>query len=63
MQIHLIKEKKRINSTASTVKHLLKKLKIPQTTVLVIRNNELIDELTKLGKSDKIEIYPVVSGG
>ncbi|MBI5872230.1 MoaD/ThiS family protein [archaeon] len=63
MQVYLVRERKKLNITAPDASTLLKKLNIPETTVLVIRNRQLIDEQTKLSKKDKITIFPVVSGG
>ena len=48
---------------ASTVKELLKLLKINPTTVIVARNNELISEDSKLNKNDSIKLISVISGG
>ena len=42
---------------------LFKKLSINPEASLVIRNNELITEKTKLNNNDKLRILPVVSGG
>lgn len=42
---------------------LFKKLNINPEASLVIRNNELITEKTKLNNNDKLRILPVVSGG
>ncbi|MEK6947896.1 MAG: MoaD/ThiS family protein [Nanoarchaeota archaeon] len=48
---------------ASTVKELLKILKINPTTVIVARDDELITEDTKLNKNDSIKLISVISGG
>lgn len=39
------------------------KLSLNPESMLVIRNNELITEKTKLKENDKIRIMPVISGG
>lgn len=46
-----------------TVEELLSKLKINLTSVMVVRNNELVTEDEKLSDSDQIKILSVVSGG
>jgi len=45
------------------VKELLKKLEINLGSVIVIRNDELIDFEEKLNDRDVIRLMPVVSGG
>ncbi|MEK6861610.1 MAG: MoaD/ThiS family protein [Nanoarchaeota archaeon] len=47
----------------STVKDLLKILKINPVTVITTINDEVITEDYKLNDKDKIEIHSVVSGG
>jgi len=63
IEVFIERENKTRCLEAKIVHELLKKLKIPQGTVLVIRNNEIVTEDTKLKKGDKIRLLPVISGG
>ena len=47
----------------SDLNDLFKKLNLNSEASLVIRNNELITDKTKLNKNDKLRILPVISGG
>lgn len=47
----------------SSLKDLLDKLKINPVTVIISRNNELIQENEELNDNDKIRIMSVISGG
>ena len=42
---------------------LLRKLEIPQDTVLVVRDGQLITEDTILSDDDNIKLVAVISGG
>ncbi len=42
---------------------LFKKLNLNPEASLIIRNNELITDKTKLNNNDKLRILPVISGG
>jgi len=48
---------------AKTVMDLLKKLNINPETVLVTRDNELLNLNDKLEKKDSIKLLSVISGG
>ncbi len=64
MEVYVEREnKKRKLKFTGTAKELLKKLRINQTAVLVIRNKELITLDEKIKEKDKIKIVSVVSGG
>ena len=63
MQVINLKDNKKIEIKANTVKELLEKLNLNETTVIVTRNNEIILDNTKLLEKDKIKIIPIVSGG
>ncbi len=63
VKVYLERESKTKYVEAKTARELLKKLKIPEGTVLVIRNNEIITEDTKLKKDNKVRLLPVISGG
>jgi len=54
---------KNLKITKISVRDLLKKLKLKQNTVLVIKNNELVSEEEILFDKDTIKIISVVSGG
>ena len=49
--------------SAETVIELLKKLNINPETVLVTRDNELLNLNDKLEKKDSIKLLSVISGG
>lgn len=63
MKVFIEKENKYKTLKASTVKALLSKLNINQSTVLVVINNELVTEDAKLKQKDKVKLLSVVSGG
>lgn len=64
MKIYIESQNKKIelkfNGKAS---ELIKKLKISQESILIIRNDELITDDEKLDDKDEIKILSVVSGG
>ena len=45
------------------INDLFKQLSLNSEASLVIRNNELITDKTKLNNDDKLRILPVISGG
>ncbi|MBS3152837.1 MoaD/ThiS family protein [Candidatus Woesearchaeota archaeon] len=63
MKIYLEKTNEYKDVEASTVKELLAKLKINPTTVIVIKNNELVSEDDKVSNKDEIKLLSVISGG
>ena len=65
MKIYLEKENKNleIKEKEITVEKLLEKLKINKSTVLVVRNDELVSEKAVLKNKDNIRILSVISGG
>lgn len=46
-----------------TARDLLRKLEIPQDTVLVVRDGQLITEDTLLKDEDHLKLVAVISGG
>jgi sulfur carrier protein ThiS len=46
-----------------TARDLLRKLEIPQDTVLVVRDGQLITEDTILKDEDNVKLVAVISGG
>ncbi len=63
IQVYLEREHKKINLEASSIKDITKKLNLNLNEIIIIKNNELITEKTKLKNNDEIKILPVVSGG
>ena len=47
----------------STVKDLIKQLKINPVTVVISKNKEIVTELAKLKDKDSVEFLSVVGGG
>ena len=47
----------------STVKDLIKELKINPVTVVISKNKEIVTELAKLKDKDSVEFLSVVGGG
>ncbi len=48
---------------ASTVKEAAEKLNVNLTTVIAVKNNELVTEEEKIDESDSIRFLSVISGG
>lgn len=46
-----------------TARDLLRKLEVPQDTVLVVRDGQLITEDTLLKDEDTVKLVAVISGG
>jgi sulfur carrier protein ThiS len=64
MKIFIEKEQKNIEiDFEGNIKELLKKLDINIETVIVIKNDELLNETDELDNLDSIKIISVVSGG
>lgn len=64
MKVFIEKEQKHLEFTEPcTGTELLKKLDVPETTILLVRNGEVIlpDEMLNVG--DDIQLLSVVSGG
>ena len=47
----------------STIKDLIKELKINPVTVVIAKNKEIVTELAKLKDKDSVEFLSVVGGG
>lgn len=47
----------------STVKDLIKELKLNPVTVVISKNGEIVTELAKLKDKDKVDFLSVVGGG
>lgn len=64
MEVFIEKEQRTISEQGNcTGAELLKKLGINATTILLVRNGEVILEEEHLDDSDTIQILSVVSGG
>lgn len=61
--VYLESEEKTKVVNASTVREILEKLKINLTTIIIVRDDEVITEDTKLKANDKIKLLSVISGG
>lgn len=48
---------------ASTVRDLIKELKLNPVTVVISKNGEIVTELAKLKDKDKVDFLSVVGGG
>ncbi len=48
---------------ASTIKEAAKKLNLNLTTVIAVKNNELVTEEEKIMENDEIKFLSVISGG
>lgn len=67
MELNIFNERdnsqKTILFAGTTVKELLRQLKVNAETVLVTRNNEVLTEEELLQEKDAIDILSVISGG
>jgi len=63
MKVYIDKTNEYKEVNASTVKEIFEKLKINPTTVIVIKNNELVTEEEKISEKDEIKLLSVISGG
>ncbi|MEM4637905.1 MAG: MoaD/ThiS family protein [Candidatus Woesearchaeota archaeon] len=63
MKVYIEKENKYLDVNASTGKQLLELLKINPSTVIIVKNNEIILEDEQLNDKDEIKILSVISGG
>lgn len=63
MKVYIEKENKYLDVNASTGKQLLELLRINPSTVIIVKNNEIILEDEQLNDTDEIKILSVISGG
>tara|TARA_Y100000310_G_C20574364_1_gene759728 strand:+ start:976 stop:1167 length:192 start_codon:yes stop_codon:yes gene_type:complete len=63
MKAYYDKDKKTYNFTSTTVKDMLKEIKILKNSVIVAVNNEIVTDDYEIKEEDKIKILSVVSGG
>ena len=63
MEVYIEKTNEFREVAADSVKGLLSELNINPTTVIVIKNNELVTESEEIKENDSIKILSVISGG
>jgi sulfur carrier protein ThiS len=63
MKVFIEKENKNIDANAGNGRDLLKSLNINPSTVILVRNDEVILEEESLDDADIIKILSVISGG
>ena len=63
VDVELIREKKKLTVSVKDIDDLFKQLNVNPTTVLIIRNNVLVNVDVKLKDKDSLKSYPVISGG
>lgn len=63
MKVFIERENKTIECQAATGTELLKQLDIPESTVLFVKNNDVVLPETELSETDEIKILSVISGG
>lgn len=63
IQVFIERENKKEEVKADTAGALLQQLKINPETVLIVKDDKLITEDTKLSSNDKIKLLSVISGG
>jgi len=63
MLVFIEKENKTVECNASSGKELLAKLNINPSTVLLVKNSDVILDEEPLSETDQIKILSVISGG
>jgi sulfur carrier protein ThiS len=63
VKVFLEKEKRNQEVKANSVESLLSYLEINPETILVVKNDELLNLQDKLSDKDEIKILSVISGG
>lgn len=63
MKVYIEKQDKLIELEAENVKDLLDALKINPSTVIIVKNNEVVLLDEQLNEDDDIKILSVISGG
>ncbi|MFA4886646.1 MAG: MoaD/ThiS family protein [Candidatus Nanoarchaeia archaeon] len=63
MKVYLERSNEWKEVTASSVKEMLKTLKLNHTAVLVVKNGHLVTEDAVLKEGDEVKILSVISGG
>lgn len=63
MKVYIEKEDKHLDVRACSGKQLLELLNINPSTVILVKNNEVVLEDESLEDNDEIKILSVISGG
>jgi sulfur carrier protein ThiS len=67
MNVYIEKEDKQLvlktDNTNNNIKELLKVLKINPSTVIIVKNDEIVLEEESLEDNDEVKILSVISGG
>lgn len=63
VKVFIERENRNEEVKAETAIALLKQLKINPENVLIVRNNELVTDESKLNDKDEIKLLSVISGG
>lgn len=63
MKVYVEKENKHLDAGACSGRQLLELLKINPSTVILVRNDEVVLEDEQLEDTDEIKILSVISGG
>ena len=63
VDIYIDREDRKETVEASSIKDIANKLNINLEEFIIVRDNELITENTKLKDKDKIKFLSVISGG
>jgi len=63
VKVFIEKENKKINTKATDIDSLMKKLNINKEEVITIKNNELTPKNEKLKDTDEVKFLSVISGG
>lgn len=63
VKVFIERENRKEEVKVDTARALLNKLKINPETVLVVKDDKLITEDTRLNSKDKVKLLSVISGG
>ena len=63
VKVFIEKENKTKEANSLVVTEILKELNINPETVLIVKNNELLNLEDKLDKKDNIKLLSIISGG
>ena len=63
MRVFIERTNEHIEVKATTLKDMLKELKINPTTVIITKNSELVTEDEEINNKDEIKFLSVISGG
>jgi sulfur carrier protein ThiS len=63
MKVFIEKGNKYVDVKPSTGEGVLMQLSIPSTTVLIVRNNEIVLPEDELSEGDEVKLLSVISGG